>query len=131
MAGTHVETLKDLVTSGILTYGVVAVTLSRRTNTHHIEGYLEFKETQRMIDVKKLIKMLNVKLEERRGSREQARAFIMNTEDELIGETVEVGRWKETSEHKDDKKKPVIIEFNENEEEKVHTHTITYVGGRE
>nr|WAE42501.1 MAG: replication associated protein [Cressdnaviricota sp.] len=58
----------------------------------HIQGYVELTKPQRLVAVKRLLKCDTVHLEERRGTREQARAYCMKAESRVDGPW-EFGEW--------------------------------------
>jgi len=77
-------------------YLVYQVEICPETNRFHIQGYVEFKRSQRLNSAKKLLKTLTAHLEPRQGSRDQARAYCMKEESRAGGEHAgpwEYGEW--------------------------------------
>lgn len=62
--------------------------------TEHLQGYLELKKPMRIAAVKRLMGTDRVHLEQRRGTREQARDYCRKDESSL-GDRVELGEWQQ------------------------------------
>lgn len=81
-----------------MVYLVYQVEVCPDTNNFHIQGYVEFKRSQRLGSVKKLLRSNTVHLEPRQGSRAQARAYCMKEESRSTGDYAgpfEYGEWVE------------------------------------
>lgn len=64
------------------------------TGRDHWQGYMEFTVPKRMNEVKDILQDRTVHLEQRRGTREEARAYCMKEESRAPGEEpVEYGTW--------------------------------------
>lgn len=63
-----------------------------KTDKLHLQGYIEFNKPMRMAAVKKVFDDDTIHLEERKGTREQARDYCKKSESR-VSEPIEIGVW--------------------------------------
>ena len=87
------KTMKPILDSEKVRYLAYQLEMST-TGTKHLQGYVEFFESENFKDVLKLFNGRDFHIEKRRGSREQARDYCIKEESRIRGPWI-VGEWHE------------------------------------